>query len=72
MTPHTINTMLNSLTRRVKLYRVSLTIDSRRIPIHESVDQLKVLFNIFHKSIQLLVKPISRLSPLSLVITMCW
>ena len=58
----------------MKLYRVSLSIDSlvSRIPIPESVDQLKVLFNIFHKSIRLLVKPISYTFGLSLVIAVRW
>ena len=58
----------------MKLYRVSLSIESlvSRIPIPESVDQLKVLFNIFHKSIRLLVKAISRTILLSLVIAVHW
>ena len=58
----------------MKLYRVSLSIDSlvSCIPIPESVDQLKVLFNIFLKSIRLLVKAISRTILLSLVIAVPW
>ena len=58
----------------MKLYRVSLSIDSlvSRIPIPERIDQLKVLFNIFHKSIRLLVKAISCTILLSLVIAVPW
>jgi hypothetical protein len=53
---------------------VSLAIDSlvSHIPIPESVDQLKVLFNIFHKPIRLLVKVISHTILLSLVIAVHW